>query len=135
MQKGGLMPSEITAQTFDEGVLSSAEPVVVDFWAPWCGPCRAVAPVLERIAKERAGELRIVKVNVDNEPELAARYGISSIPTILLFKDGEPVASAVGAQGKAQLERSLGLAPGPSPVAQRSQTVPARLLARLRGER
>ncbi len=129
------MPSEVTARTFDKEVLSNTEPVVVDFWAPWCGPCRVVAPVLERIAEERAGELKIVKVNIDDERELAVRYGISSIPTIVLFEGGEPVARAVGAQAKGRMEKSLGLNPRPSAAAQRSHTVPARLLARLRGAR
>ena len=84
--------------------------MIVDFWAEWCGPCRAVSPILEQIAEERADELRVVKVNVDEEPELQQRYGIMSIPTILLFQGGEPKAAAVGAQPKRMLERSLGLA-------------------------
>lgn len=100
----------VTLQTFDRDVLASERPVLVDFWAPWCGPCHAVAPVLDRIVAERAGELELVKVNIDEEPELAARFGISSIPTIVLFEGGRPVAGAVGARGKAQLEKALGLA-------------------------
>jgi thioredoxin 1 len=90
-------------------VLGSETPVIVDFWAEWCGPCRAVSPILEQIAEERADELRVVKVNIDEEPELQQRYGILSIPTILLFKEGEPTAAAIGAQPKRMLERSLGL--------------------------
>jgi thioredoxin 1 len=90
-------------------VLQSETPVIVDFWAEWCGPCRAVSPILEQIAEERAKELRVVKVNIDEEPELQQRYGILSIPTIVLFKGGEPSAAAVGAQPKRMLERSLGL--------------------------
>jgi thioredoxin 1 len=104
------MTEAITTSQFDTEVLGSETPVIVDFWAEWCGPCRAVSPILEQIAEERAAELRVVKVNVDEEPELQQRYGILSIPTILLFKDGEPAAAAVGAQPKRMLERSLGLA-------------------------
>ena len=104
------MPEHITTTQFDTEVLGSETPVIVDFWAEWCGPCRAVSPILEQIAEERAGELRVVKVNIDEEPELQQRYGILSIPTILLFKGGEPTAAAIGAQPKRMLERSLGLA-------------------------
>src|ERR687893_3074224 len=100
----------VTEQTFEQEVLKSDTPVLVDFWAEWCGPCHAVAPVLDRIADERQGELKLVKVNIDEEPDLAARYGVASIPTMILFKDGEPAAAAIGAQPKGSLERSLGLA-------------------------
>jgi len=103
------MTDAITTSQFDAEVLESETPVIVDFWAEWCGPCRAVSPILEQIAEERADELRVVKVNIDEEPELQQRYGILSIPTILLFKGGEPTAAAVGAQPKRMLERSLGL--------------------------
>ena len=104
------MSTAVTETTFEQEVLTSDKPVIVDFWAEWCGPCRAVSPVLDEIAAEREGELRLVKVNIDEEPELAQRYGVMSIPTILLFKDGEPAAGAIGAQPKRMLERSLGLA-------------------------
>jgi thioredoxin 1 len=100
----------VTNQTFDTEVIQSETPVIVDFWAEWCGPCHAVSPVLERIAEEREGELRVVKVNIDEEQELAMRYGVASIPTMILFKDGEPAAAAIGAQPKGAIERSLGLA-------------------------
>jgi thioredoxin 1 len=100
----------VNTEQFSSEVLESEKPVIVDFWAEWCGPCRAVSPVLDEIAAEREGELRLVKVNIDEEPELAQRYGVMSIPTILLFKDGEPAAGAIGAQPKRMLERSLGLA-------------------------
>ena len=103
------MTEAITTSQFDAKVLESETPVIVDFWAEWCGPCRAVSPVLDEIADERADELRVVKVNIDEEPELAHRYGILSIPTIVLFKGGEPAAAAIGAQPKRMLERSLGL--------------------------
>jgi thioredoxin 1 len=103
------MTQAITTSQFDAEVLGSETPVIVDFWAEWCGPCRAVSPILEQIAEERAADLRVVKVNVDEEPELQQRYGILSIPTILLFEGGQPKAAAVGAQPKRMLERSLGL--------------------------
>ncbi len=103
------MPEAITTSQFDTEVLGSETPVIVDFWAEWCGPCRAVSPILEQIAEERSDELRVVKVNIDEEPELQQRYGILSIPTILLFQGGEPKAAAIGAQPKRMLERSLGL--------------------------
>ena len=104
------MAETIKTDTFETEVLQSEKPVIVDFWAEWCGPCRAVAPVLAEIARERADDLRVVKVNIDEEPALAQRYGIMSIPTIVLFKGGEPAAAALGAQPKRMLERSLGLA-------------------------
>ena len=104
------MSDAVTNQTFDTEVIQSETPVIVDFWAEWCGPCHAVSPVLERIAEEREGELRVVKVNIDEEQELAMRYGVASIPTMILFKDGEPAAAAIGAQPKGAIERSLGLA-------------------------
>ena len=105
------MAETVTESTFEAEVLGSERPVIVDFWAEWCGPCHAVSPVLERIAEERAQELRLVKVNIDEEPALAQRYGVMSIPTIVLFEAGEPKAAAIGAQPKQMLERSLGLAP------------------------
>jgi thioredoxin 1 len=100
---------EATEATFDQEVLASEKPVIVDFWAEWCGPCHMVAPVLAQIAEERADELRLVKLNIDAEPAIAQRYGIMSIPTIVLFKGGEPAAAAIGAQPKGSLERALGL--------------------------
>jgi thioredoxin 1 len=101
---------EATEATFDTDVLGSEKPVLVDFWAEWCGPCHMVSPILDQIAEERAGELTLVKVNIDEQPAIAQRYGIMSIPTMVLFKDGEPVAGAVGARPKAALEQALGLA-------------------------
>jgi thioredoxin 1 len=104
------MANAVTQQTFDQEVLESETPVIVDFWAEWCGPCHAVAPVLDKIAQEQAGAIKVVKVNIDEEQELAFRYGIQSIPHMILFRDGQPAAQAVGAQPKGMLERSLGLA-------------------------
>jgi thioredoxin 1 len=94
---------------FEQEVIQSDKPVLVDFWAEWCGPCHAVSPILERIADERADELKLVKVNIDEEQELAIRYGVQSIPMMILFKGGEPAAAAIGAQPKGALERALGL--------------------------
>ena len=104
------MATDVTEATFEGEVLQSGVPVLVDFWAEWCGPCHAVAPVLEKIAEER--NLKLVKVNIDENQELAMRYGIQSIPNMVLFEDGQPKASAVGAMPKGMLERSLGLGEG-----------------------
>jgi len=103
------MATEITEASFENDVLQAEKPVIVDFWAEWCGPCHAVAPVLDQIAQERDGELTVAKVNIDEQPALAQRYGVMSIPTIILFKGGRPEAAAVGAQPKGMLERNLGL--------------------------
>ena len=105
------MSEAVTEATFDEEVLQSDKAVLVDFWAEWCGPCHAVAPVLDRIVEERPGELKLVKVNIDEEQDLAQRYGVMSIPTMILFRDGEPAAAAIGAQPKQMLEKALGLEP------------------------
>ena len=103
------MPDTVTEQTFENEVLGAGLPVLVDFWAEWCGPCHAIAPVLDQIASERS-ELKVVKLNIDEEPAVAQRYGVMSIPTLILFKDGEPAAAAVGAMPKSMLEERLGLA-------------------------
>jgi thioredoxin 1 len=103
------MATDVTEATFEQEVLKSETPVLVDFWAVWCGPCHAVAPVLDKIVDERKDELKLVKVNIDDEQELAQRYGVMSIPTMILFKDGEPSAAVIGAQPKGQIERALGL--------------------------
>ena len=103
------MATDVTESTFEQEVLQSDKPVIVDFWAEWCGPCHAVSPVLEKIADERQDDVKLVKVNIDEEPALAQRYGVMSIPTMILFKNGEPAAAAIGAQPKGALERALGL--------------------------
>lgn len=94
---------EVTDASFEESVIKSDKPVLVDFWAPWCGPCKMVTPVLEELSGEYGDKLKIVKVNVDDNHETAARYGIRSIPSLLLFKSGEVVSTKVGALSKAQL--------------------------------
>jgi thioredoxin 1 len=106
------MSTVVTTETFETEVLQSEKPVIVDFWAEWCGPCHAVSPVLDKIAEERADELRLVKINVDENQELMIRYGIQSIPTIVLFKEGAPAAAVIGAQPKGAIERGLGLTNG-----------------------
>lgn len=90
-------PVHVTDEVFDETVIKSTIPVVVDFWAPWCGPCRMVAPVLEKLAKELSGKLVVAKVNVDENPEWAGRYGVQSIPTMMLVANGKIVHRQVGA--------------------------------------
>lgn len=98
---------EITDQTFDTQVLSAAIPVLVDCWAPWCGPCRMVGPVLEQLAEEYAGRIKIAKLNVDENPRIASRYAIRSIPTMLVFNRGEMIDTMVGALPKAEIEQRL----------------------------
>ena len=102
----------VTEATFEQEVLKSDKPVLVDFWAEWCGPCHAVSPVLDRIVEERAGAIKLVKVNIDEEMALAQRFGVSSIPTIMLFRGGQPDKVAVGAHPKGSLEKLLGLSEG-----------------------
>jgi len=98
---------EVSDASFSTDVLSSNKPVLVDFWATWCGPCKMVAPVLEEIAAERADQLTIAKLDVDANPETARDFQVVSIPTMILFKDGQPVKRIVGAKGKAALLREL----------------------------
>lgn len=90
----------ITKNNFQSEVLDSTTPVLVDFWASWCGPCRMLTPVVDQIAQEHAGALKVAKVNVDDEPQLAAQFGVMSIPTLVLFRDGRPVSKSVGVKPK-----------------------------------
>lgn len=99
------MAQDITDANFQAEVIESLEPVLVDFWAPWCGPCRAVSPVLEQIAEEK--DLRVVKVNVDENQQTAAAFQVMSLPTMILFKAGEPAAKIIGAYPKKKLEQQL----------------------------
>jgi thioredoxin 1 len=107
------MATDVTEATFAQEVIEGSKetPVLVDFWAEWCGPCHAVSPVLDKIAQERQGELKLVKVNIDENQDLAGRYGVMSIPTMILFKDGEPAAATMGARPKGDIEKQLGLEP------------------------
>ena len=97
----------LSDSTFDETVGASATPVIVDFWAEWCGPCKMISPTLVEIASEHEGRLTIAKLNVDDNPETAMRFNVMSIPTLLVFNDGEPVKRLVGAKGKGQLLQDL----------------------------
>ncbi len=93
----------VTDDTFEQEVLKAGEPVLVDYWADWCGPCKMIAPVLDEIADEYAGKVKIAKLNIDENPNTPPRYGIRGIPTLMLFKDGEVEATKVGAVSKSQL--------------------------------
>jgi len=97
----------LTEQTFDEEIKGSEGPVLVDFWAEWCGPCKMIAPILDEIAHDNVGKLRIAKINIDENLELARRFEVMSIPTLILFKDGEPQLRIIGAKGKGQLLQEL----------------------------
>ena len=99
--------TELTNETFDEEVGAADVPLIVDFWAEWCGPCRMVAPVLEQIAVENAGKIRLAKLNVDDAPAVAQRFNIMSIPTLMVFQDGVAKKRIVGAKGKGQLLEDL----------------------------
>jgi len=98
---------KVTDDSFDTDVLQNAKPVLVDYWAEWCGPCKMIAPVLEAIAEEHGDKLDIVKLNVDENPKVAQKYGILNIPTLGVFKDGEVVKELVGARSKSALLREL----------------------------
>ena len=97
------MPTTVTDVSFEKDVLKAAAPVVVDFWAEWCGPCHAIAPALEELATELNGKVTIAKLNIDDNPRTAIKYGVRSIPTLIMFKNGEPMAMQVGAAPKSRL--------------------------------
>ncbi len=97
----------INQDNFDEEVLSSEQPILVDFWAPWCGPCRMVGPIVEDLAADYDGRVKVGKVNVDEEEELARKYGVMSIPTLIVFQGGREVQKAIGARSKADLAKMI----------------------------
>ena len=96
--------SDVTDATFESEVLKSATPVLVDFWAEWCGPCKAIAPIIKEIADDNGEKLKVVKINIDDSPQTPGTYGIRSIPTILMFKDGQVVSQLTGARPKGDFE-------------------------------
>jgi thioredoxin 1 len=98
---------ELSDQTFQTEVLQSAQPVLVDFWAPWCGPCRMIAPLVEQLAEENAGSIKVVKMNIDDSPGIAASLGINSIPTLMIFKGGQVVDRFIGVQPKTRLQNAI----------------------------
>ena len=107
---GAVKPITVTDADFDQRVLESSQTVLVDFWAEWCGPCKMIAPVLNEVAAEQEGRAVVAKLNIDEAPELAAQYGITAIPTLIVFKNGQPVTTLRGAQSKSAILSLLALA-------------------------
>ena len=103
----GANTTELTDSNFDEQIKTAAEPVLVDFWAEWCGPCKTLAPILDEVGAEFAGKIRIAKVNIDEALDISQRFEVMSVPTLILFKDGEPVWRTVGSRAKSQLVSEL----------------------------
>jgi thioredoxin 1 len=101
------IPTVVTDETFNQAVLKSDQPILVDFWAVWCGPCRMVAPVVDEIAREQEGKLKVMKLDVDENQNTAMAYGVMSIPTLILFKNGQPVERIVGFRPKADMEKKI----------------------------
>jgi thioredoxin 1 len=99
--------AELTDDLFDSEVLQSSQPVLVDFWAPWCGPCRMIAPMIEELAQDNHGSVKVLKMNIDDNPNAAQQYGVMSIPTLMVFKNGEVVDRFVGVQPKARLQEAI----------------------------
>ncbi len=100
-------PVNVNESDFDQAVLQSQQPVLVDFWAPWCGPCRMVAPIVEELAGEYDGRVGFAKLNTDDNPGIAVRYGIRSIPTLMVFRDGKPLTTTIGFRPKGELKKQL----------------------------
>ncbi len=105
-------PVEVNEAKFDEMVLKAKLPVMVDFWAPWCGPCRMVAPIVDELANEYEGKVSFMKLNVDDSPKVASKYGVMSIPALIIFKNGAPVSNIVGFRPKPELKKNIDTALG-----------------------
>lgn len=103
------MPLAINSDNFESEVMQSDKPVLIDFWAPWCGPCRMIAPIVDELDKELEGHVKVAKINVDDEPEIASRFNVMSIPTLTLVKNGEVVATSIGARSKEDIRKILGI--------------------------
>ncbi len=101
------MVAELSDADFEQEVLQSSDPVLVDFWAPWCGPCRQITPMIEELANENSGSAKVLKVNIDDNPEMAQKFGVMNIPTLLVFKDGNVSERFVGVQPKAKLQEAI----------------------------